>query len=55
MKPHKKCIERSKKHCWCISDYTNESEELKEKLVKYLRNEMKKIKRFYFFLLLGTG
>lgn len=32
MRPHEKCIEFSKKHCWCISDFIDElpnEEELK--------------------------
>ena len=23
-KPHEKCVEKSKKHCWCIVDFINE-------------------------------
>lgn len=32
MKPHKKCIEESKKRCWCIADYIDETEKFKQNL-----------------------
>jgi len=32
MKPHKDCIEFSKKHCWCIADYLEETNNLRERL-----------------------